>query len=278
MDKTGIKILNGMEWTSFYGHMVTLGIKKYEDWRYFTPDNIHEGIKRVHNQGGIAGVAHPFRLGDPICTGGSWEYATDWNDIDYMEVWSGLFPPAHWECRRSYEMWTELLNKGYRITAVSGRDWHSTSGREEYVAVTYLGMHEDEAAGFEKAALEAISGGRVCVTLGPLLHLAVKTCLTEKYFEPGDEAVIYENEVIKVDLDLDFSVRRDKWQLPGQVMEMILASNLGSMPVDVTCSKGIEYTAAGGLKWLRAELYTVINGVRTLAAFTNPVYFMNNKN
>ncbi|MDQ0897976.1 CehA/McbA family metallohydrolase [Paenibacillus sp. V4I7] len=86
--ETGISIISGMEWTTFYGHMVTLGLTHFADWRPVGPDDIHKGIADVHRSGGIVGMAHPYRIGSPICTGCFWEFnIEDWNDMDYIEVW-----------------------------------------------------------------------------------------------------------------------------------------------------------------------------------------------
>src|SRR5690606_35531570 len=110
--ETGLPIIPGMEWTTFYGHMVTLGVKEYVDWRTVGPRDIHAGIAKVHAQGAIVGMAHPFRLGSPICTGCHWEFEiADYRDIDYIEVWSGTFPSVKPNNARAFRFWTEKLNE-----------------------------------------------------------------------------------------------------------------------------------------------------------------------
>jgi len=82
--ETGLAIIPGMEWTTFYGHMVTVGLQEFADWRNARPGNLHDGVAEVHRLGGLAGLAHPFRIGSPVCTGCYWEYPiADWNDFDY---------------------------------------------------------------------------------------------------------------------------------------------------------------------------------------------------
>lgn len=49
-------------------------------------------------------------------------------------------PPIKRDSQRAFAMWTDLLNQGYRITAVSGRDWHVSKPDDALPAVTYLGF------------------------------------------------------------------------------------------------------------------------------------------
>ncbi len=117
----GIFILPGMEWTTFHGHMVTIGLDDYVDWREAQPANIHDGVAAVHRHGGLAGLAHPFRIGSPACTGCYWEYAVqDWNDFDYIEVWSGTFAPIKTDNSRAFSLWTDKLNEATALRQLRG--------------------------------------------------------------------------------------------------------------------------------------------------------------
>ncbi len=138
---TGIRIMAGMEWTTFYGHMVTLGLLQYVDWRAVGQGDIEQGISQVHEAGGIAGIAHPFRIGSPICTGCYWEYPIhDWSQVDYIEVWSTLMPFMKQDSQRAFALWTSLLDEGHRLAATSGRDWHRTLPDDAPAAITYIGL------------------------------------------------------------------------------------------------------------------------------------------
>ncbi|WP_165972358.1 CehA/McbA family metallohydrolase [Paenibacillus piri] len=145
-EQSGVEIIPGLEWTTFFGHMLTLGIREYVDWRNLSPFHLHRGIEGVHRQGGLVGIAHPFRVGSPMCTGCYWEFeVSDWNAVDYIEVWSGLFPSIRRNNARAFALWTELLNRGYRIAATSGRDWHVSDPASEPVSATFLGIREGGA-------------------------------------------------------------------------------------------------------------------------------------
>lgn len=189
---TGLRIIAGMEWTTFYGHMVTLGIQQYVDWRTIGQGDIGKGISQVHEVGGIAGIVHPFRIGSPICTGCYWEYPVyDWSQIDYIEVWSTLMPFVKQDSQRAFALWTSLLNEGHHLAATSGRDWHRTLPEDAPAAITYIGLEPsylsqdwNEINDWSVAAqrtpaqlqddrqyIEAIRSGRLSITMGPMLDL-----------------------------------------------------------------------------------------------------------
>ncbi len=189
---TGIRIIPGMEWTTFYGHMVTLGLEQNVDWRQIGQGDIEKGIRQVHEAGGIAGIAHPFRIGSPVCTGCYWEYPIeDWSQLDYIEVWSTLMPFMKQDSQRAFALWTSLLNEGYHLAVTSGRDWHRTLPDDAPAAITYIGVEyseeqeitykqADQSMEQDKAGttylhnryyIEAIRQGRLSITMGPMLEL-----------------------------------------------------------------------------------------------------------
>ncbi|MDQ9761137.1 hypothetical protein RFZ45_20090, partial [Acinetobacter baumannii] len=63
-------------------------------------------LKKVRDKNGLTGIAHPFQLGTPICTGGRWEYnVKDYNLVNYMEIWSEGNPFMNTANNRAYDMW-----------------------------------------------------------------------------------------------------------------------------------------------------------------------------
>ncbi|WP_226002223.1 CehA/McbA family metallohydrolase [Paenibacillus sp. BJ-4] len=202
-----------MEWTTFYGHMLTLGVDRFIDWRVLGPDDIHEGIRKVHEQGGIAGIAHPFRIGSPICTGCFWEYTIqDWHEVDYIEVWSTLMPSIKRDSQRAFAMWTDLLNQGYRITAVSGRDWHVSKPDDALPAVTYLGVREEagEQETLAIRAVEAIRNGSVSVTMGPLLTMQAQVKGDDRRYSIGEYVESMAGDSLLVTIQLDTQTRPEQ--------------------------------------------------------------------
>lgn len=274
--ETGLLIIPGMEWTTFFGHMVTIGVEDYQDWRRVGPGDIHAGLARVHEQGGLAGMAHPFRPGSPMCTGCFWEFEIrDWNEIDYIEVWSTTFAPVKKNNIRAYRLWTDKLNEGFRLAATSGRDWHLQERTDAPLSVTYLRIQEGEAP-FTERAIAALSSGRASVTLGPRLDLQVN--VNGEVYQIGD-AVSSSGErerLASVKVLADFTSRHEHWHLPEQSYTVSLKSNLGVLSEQAAMPEQFPLHAeisVQGLLWMRSELWGVIQGVRTLIAFTNAIYF-----
>lgn len=73
-EKKYVSVLKGIEWTTFFGHMLVTDCKEFVDWRDAVPDNIDEKIAEVKKRGGMVGIAHPYELGSPMCTGCFWDY------------------------------------------------------------------------------------------------------------------------------------------------------------------------------------------------------------
>ncbi|NRF94522.1 CehA/McbA family metallohydrolase [Paenibacillus frigoriresistens] len=275
---TGIEVIPGLEWTTFFGHMLTLGLTEYVDWRNLSPFHIHRGIEGVHRQGGLVGVAHPFRVGSPMCTGCFWEFeVSDWDDIDYIEVWSGLFPSIRRSNSRALAMWTDLLNQGHRIAATSGRDWHVSDPVTEPISATYLGIRDTviSSSGLAMAALDALKRGAVAVSMGPLPQLSVRTEGCEKA-NIGDMVKLIPDQLTEITVGVDFSARTGYWELPDHALDMKLVSNKGqleSIKLTRDLPKVCRARDLTGVQWLRAEMHGVFCNVSTMIGFTNAIYF-----
>ena len=274
--ETGIAIIPGMEWTTFYGHMVTVGLREFVDWRKADKRGISAGAAAVRKHGGAAGMAHPFRIGSPICTGCFWEFEVEnWQDLDYIEVWSGTFAPVKAENQRAFAFWTDRLNEGVRIAATSGRDWHEQSATDEPVSVTYLGL-ENETAPVEEEAVRALRRGRAVVTIGPLMTLEAES--GGATYGIGDAIPAPRGEELLVRVAVDSAVRPGKWDLSCGNCRLVLTGSAGTIAERTLeglngSTEAFSFTvAARGLSWLRAELWGEVRGVRTMIAFTNALY------
>lgn len=287
----GLLILPGMEWTTFHGHMVTIGLSEYVDWREVGHHQIGNGIQAVHRLGGIAGLAHPFRIGSPACTGCYWEYdIQDWSLVDYIEVWSGIFASIQTVNQRAYALWTDKLNEGHRITATSGRDWHAQTATTEPLSVTYLGIPANTDP-TEQKLIQALQEGCATVTIGPQLGFQLK--IHDAIYEVGSVIPMArtgatDKAEAQVRITVDFSVRSGLWSLPEQAFRLRVCSDRGiELEAEVDNRRDIQDNQltqpqhlctdltlqSGTRKWLRAELWGTVQGVYTLIAFTNAIYF-----
>lgn len=268
MRATGLPFIPGIEWTTFFGHMLVLGAKRYVDWRDATPDNIDEKMMAVHAAGGLVGVAHPFDLGSPMCTGCYWDFRVkDWHNVDYIEVWHGEFPPMQWKARRAMKLWTDQLDAGCRIAPMYGRDWHGQEFAAQPFAATMLGTDGD--AFTAESGYDAVKNGRVMLTLGPAAYWQL--CDGDKAYEMGDTVRPgqYTARVI-----VDETARRGIWQrFDIHVREAVFYGQYGRelarAPVTGGCAE-CEITADA--PFVRMELHGTAMGKECAVAISAPVY------
>ncbi len=124
----GVLVIPGIEWTTFYGHIVVLGGNSNVDWRTITKENVVEKIKEAKADGDIVGLAHPYRVGYPVCTGGRNEFPREiFEVIDFYEVISGeIDDPTNLRSIKEYRE----INEKYGVSATYGRDWHADKDEE----------------------------------------------------------------------------------------------------------------------------------------------------
>lgn len=261
-------VLGGIEWTTFYGHMLVLGCGDSVDWRGARPGNINEETREIADRGGIAGIAHPFALGSPMCTGCYWDFDVgNWDNISFMEVWSGPSPWSSPLCAKTFAMWNGLLDRGCRVAATYGRDWHSDPAAGEAFACTWLGS--ESAALTPYAMKSALKAGRVCVSAGPLLTLRAVSRGREA--EPGGTIPAGDADFI---FAVDLQRRKEIWQplaLRPESFRLVTAGGqtVSEIPFSADPARaGIE--AAPG--WYRGELWGALGGTSCLLAFTSPIY------
>ncbi|MCY6354442.1 CehA/McbA family metallohydrolase [Clostridium sp. ZS2-4] len=268
-----INILKGLEWTTFYGHVLLLGLKEYVDWRDITKENFSKKIQVAKGKVELIGIAHPFRIGSPIATGCYLEYTVeDWNKIDYIEVWSGMFPSIKQQNIRAFKLWTELLNKGFRISAVSGRDWHKSTPEDKYIAATYIGI-DSEKGHKDNSIFEAIKKGCLSVSLGQVLTIDVLS--GEKAWTIGDKISKFQlNNNLKVSINIMESSINVKHNIDKETLRVNINSNIGNIAMPNYDEEEVDITEnIDSIKWIRGELYGVIDGEEVMVCFTNPIYF-----
>lgn len=168
-----ITVVRGSELTTFSGHHPFYGLDRTEPWH-------EDGVvlpfatiaRRARERGALVSIAHPFKLGDPLCTGCRMTADFTADDIHAIEVWYRAWDGADWDNQAAYEVWNAAWAAGKRLTALAARDWHGPAqetafpGDEPFTAV----LAEDTSEG---ALLAGLRAGRVFMTGGPLLTLEV---------------------------------------------------------------------------------------------------------
>lgn len=267
VDQSIVPVLKGIEWTTYFGHMLVLGANDFVDWRDADPDNIDEKMKAVRAAGGVVGIAHPFQDGSPLCTGGRWEFnVRDFRNVDYIEVWHEAFSPKNTENDRALDMYTRLLDEGYRLAAVYGRDWHRPAAAERHWGCTYL--HFDGGAATPDGAKKAIRLGKTVASTGAKfifrVHRLGKTYGLGSTIPRG-------NAIFSFFTDLH-SREKNAGRETIEYKTIKIVTNGGKTALETRCDTRHERLRLERGHWYRAELWGDVDGKRKILAVTSPVY------
>lgn len=267
LDDSIVPAIRGIEWTTYFGHMLVLGAKSFLDWRDAVPDNIDEKIRQVKAAGGLVGVAHPFQLGSPMCTGGRWEFnVRDWRGVDYMEVWHDAFSFDNFENDRALELWTSLLDRGYHIGASYGRDWHRPTGKNAgHFGCTYVDI---EGGINEQNALTAIRMGKTVISTGAKFFFRAHQ--RGKTYNIG-ETLRRGQTVFSFFIDLH-SRQKDAGSEEIQYKTIRLVTNGGECVMESALTERHVRVNLKRGHWYRAELWGTVNSVEKPLAVTSPIY------
>lgn len=260
-----LPVLKGMEWTTYFGHMPVLDAEQFVDWRDATPQNIDEKTREVKKQGGLVGMAHPFQLGTPICTGGHWDFKVqDFSLVDYIEIFSEGNPFLNAANKQAICLWHSLLDLGYHLAPTFGRDWHNGENDLFPSACTYLGAPCKTLTAAQMK--EAVRKGRTSVSVGPLFY-----AVTENGKTVGETV---RSGTHRVTLVLDDS-RMQKFDCASciQPKTIRIVTNGGTVVAEFPITQRETALLFAPHHWYSFELWGK-NGRAdtTLLAVTSPIY------
>jgi hypothetical protein len=167
LSDTGVLLVPGEEWTTYWGHANVWGLRQWADFRCDNADTVRRVMEFVHSRGGLFSINHPKRV-DP------WKF-TDLTGYRCIEVWQAPWRALNWE---SLEFWEQHLERGERIVGVGGSDTHSIPPAHEAqpwgLGEPCTWVFADEPLD-EEALLAGIERGHVFISedpSGPFLELA----------------------------------------------------------------------------------------------------------
>ncbi|MGN0771928.1 MAG: CehA/McbA family metallohydrolase [Christensenellales bacterium] len=258
----GLCVIAGIEWTTFWGHIVVTGGGSNLDWRTITPDNIDECIAYAQSTGDMVTLAHPHRPGWPLCSCCHNDFSiSDWNDVDAIEVWSHFNPHKDHASIQAISQWHDLLCQGYRIAAVYGYDWHEPDFQPPVYAHTYVGCDRADC----RSVIEAVKSGRTYVSLG--LRLDLTFTVDGVSYCVGENAPCGKG-VVRLDV-----IRDENYLYCGQVTvdSVNVIGDGWSRNFDCRTESGQWNIDAKG-KFLRVEVNGSVSGERGLIAITSPIW------
>lgn len=252
LDKEILPAFKGSEWTTFYGHMLILGNEEMGDYTKAQIDNISYCIDeiRANDENIIIGIAHPYAIGNPFCTGCHWDFEVDDpSKFNYLELANSGNPQENPWNELAYKKWIELIGEGYRLAALAGRDWHGPSDNEQNYAINMLGFSDEVN---EKDALDAIRNLNTYISYGPIMDLEIEN------INLGDE--ISENDKIKGSVKLkeanfknyeNFNIKPNRFLIYNND-DIIFDQEISyekPLEFDVNCKSGyIRFEVIGDLK------------------------------
>ncbi len=258
----GLVVVKGIEWTTFWGHIVVTGGGSKLDWRTITPGDIDACIAYAQEVGDMVTLAHPHRLGWPLCSCCHNDFKiNNWHNVDAIEVWSHFNPHRDKASGQAIAQWQSLLCQGYRISALYGYDWHEPDLTPPIYAHTYLGCRELNP----KSIIEAVKEGRTYVSTG--LRLSLTLTVQGDNYTVGDRA-----EQGKGKLRLSITPDDNYYHVDGvEINEIKIIGEdwVLSAPCDMS---GGEWEVNARGKFLRVELVGGVNGQQGLVAVTSPIW------
>ena len=166
-------VLRGMEWTTYYGHVIVLAAQDFIEFRDLTPVNLDSHIQSVHGAKGIVFAAHPCDPGEPFCTGCHWDFHLNSPGLlDGIEIWHEDHPYRSLWNKKAEELWISLLNQGCHLIPVSSSDWHDAFSPDTPYGINYFYL--DESLPLSDAFHDAAASGRSFITMGPLIDLSIQ--------------------------------------------------------------------------------------------------------
>ena len=265
----GIPVIRGIEWTTFFGHMLVLLADDFVDWRYARPETIDAFISKVKAVNGIVGIAHPFEIGSPLCTGCHWDFQVkDWSNVDYIEIWSKKEPTKQFDNVLAFQMWTNLLNQGERLAITAGRDWHWVEEPRMHQAATYIGFRDGIIS--VETVREAFREGRTYVTAGPEIDFSI---ISDRKEVSLGETIAPGNCTVKAVINTN--PRKFFWGqfgiIPREIRIVMNEVTVCKFESEEIESFSKEILSVPG--WIRCELYgDALGETGKLIGCTSPIY------
>lgn len=261
-----ILLIPAMEISTHHGHANALGLQEWVDWRLgYRNRDMNDIIKDTHMQGALFSINHPgminhrgeksFRLQD-----------VDLNCVDCIEIWNAPWTMYNMSSnKQSRDLWTKLLNEGYRLTALAGSDLHSLDSHKKKIGYLINYVYSENLS--QVCLLKAIQQGRVFMTLGPEIYFTAEYeasvyMIGDVIKKKKEKYIKFLIRAINVSHDMEIHVIKD-----GQLFERYNVENENIFVADFE-----DLASEEG--WYRVEIHNKITDEEedSLQAITNPIY------
>lgn len=185
-----ISCIYGMEYTTYYGHILCLNLTEYVPWENINRHKPELLFQAAREKGALTGVAHPYSFGWPFAQGCRFEMTiTDYSCCDFIEIFNNP-EPLHEVNEKGLLLWENLVLDGHALAATCGMDLHGNSSLHGHYSTYIRGEQNGDIA---KELENAVRSQQTWVCKGPLLlaeindgYLSFTLYQTEK---PGYQAI-----------------------------------------------------------------------------------------
>ena len=118
-----IDFIPGMEYTTYYGHILCLNLTEYVPWENINRHKPELLFRAARKKGALVGVAHPYSFGWPFAQGCRFEMTiTDYSCCDFIEIFNNP-EPLHEVNEKGVKLWENLVLSGEKLAATCGMPW-----------------------------------------------------------------------------------------------------------------------------------------------------------
>lgn len=268
---SGVKIIKGIEYTTFYGHIIAIGAPYYR-WENINKKSLNELADYVHENDGIIGIAHPRQLGDPVSTGAAFEFEdVNFKNIDFIETWHREVNELN-EWEKNERFWMDKINSAGKITCLYGADFHAKENFDKSNAVNWLLIDENKE--FLEAVKEGIRAGRLIMSKGLCFDMTLQN--NNEIYNIGDTVLLNEKAQYRVMI-------KPREMIKDASIKACIVSNEGILAeAKYDGNYNIEFMLCMDkrIRWIRAKIINskIINSKnKDTIALTNPIYFKTRK-
>jgi hypothetical protein len=165
-----IQCIYGMEYTTYYGHILCLNLKEYVSWENV---NLHKPellFLAAKEKKALVGIAHPFSYGHPFARGCRFDMKiTDYTSIDFIEIFNNP-EPLHEVNERGLLWWESLVLEGKKLAFTCGMDLHGRWEMKNQYATFIKGEPEGDIS---KELEAAILTQNTWISKGPLTECKI---------------------------------------------------------------------------------------------------------
>jgi hypothetical protein len=261
-------LLVGREVTTFFGHANVFGTLADLSFQIGQDEkNWNRVMQSVTEQKGLISINHPVRPSGEICMGCGWDTPSDMRQVQAIEVVNGADADTLYS---GIPFWHSQLNRGHRITAISGSDNHRPDQKE----MSYTGLvGQPSTVVFAKSlsqvdVLQGIRQGHVFID-----NTGSKDKLLEMHAHIDNGPVVMMGDTLKAPegAEIQFNTRvrnaqgsHLEWWLDGQQLQMGSQDNLKPDQLIQT-----RWKTDGKSHWIRVD---VREAGGKLVLLGNPIY------